>query len=717
MQSTTLAIVWHMHQPCYRDIVTGESTMPWVRLHGIHSYYDMLRLYAAFPQIRATINFVPSLVDQLMAYVEQGKSDTFLDHTLIPAKDLTHQEKVFLLRHFFMANYEHKIEPFAPYQRLYKRLGQDPARVDHNQAVRFYSTQDYLDLQVYYNLVWFGFAARDEIPEISKMLAAGQHFTEEDKAFVIEAQRRILRNFLSELRRNASSSNVEIATTPYYHPIFPLLIDTDFAKRCMPKAHLPSRLCIPEIARAQLAKGLSAMEAWTGVRPTGLWPAEGSVCPEMIPMLAEQGVRWIATDDRVLSRSLSAEQRKISLHQPFRATHDGASVAVVFRDHGLSDLLSFTYHRLQPAAAVSDFMGHLTEIDRTAKGEKRLVTVILDGENPWEFYQDSGKPFLTELFRAFERENVPTTTVRDYLAVSPPTETLDHLYTGSWIDANFNIWIGKPQKNQAWSYIKRTIDEVGLASPEAAKSPEALQAFDSLCAACGSDWFWWYDDDFDSAFKADFDRIFRGHLKNYCLLLKKEVPLFLFEPIHRFEVPESSLIEPPGIIDPTIDGRETTFFEWANAVHIVVHGRSTGAMALTSNDPFETVSFGFNPRACFLCIEPVDRKSGFVLLEDEILTISIYSGGGQNRYSFETRAGMLQLKAMAAVDETTPADVRFAARDILELGIDFETLDLKAGDQATIAITLQRHGVEIRRYSHIHFTVPDSNYSMKMWYV
>lgn len=721
MNRTTLAFIWHMHQPYYRDMVTGESTMPWVRFHGTHSYYDMLRLYERFPAIQGTINFVASLVDQLYEYVEGGKSDAFLDHTLLPAEGLTSQQKIFLLRYFFMANPDRKILPHAHYRKLYERRGLDPAHIDFQQAIRFFSTQDYLDLQVLYNLVWFGWAAKEEIPELSQLLARGNRFTEEEKHSVVDAQRRTLKNLLEGLRRVSNASNVEITTTPYYHPIFPLLLDTTNALRCMPQVQLPPAIRLPGIAKAQLHGALTAMERWTGRRPRGIWPAEGSVCPEMIPMLAEEGVRWMATDDRILMLSLYAfpkEQRDLSPHQPFFATHGGKQVGIVFRDHGLSDLISFTYSKMPTDAAINDLLGHLRRIDEHPRPGQRLVTVILDGENPWEFYPDSGREFLTGLFSALEREGIPTTTVGDYLERHPPEVTLPNLHTGSWIDANFRIWIGRPQKNQAWTYIKRTLDEVGdaLSPGQRSSDPQLALAFESLCAACGSDWFWWYDDDFDSSFKADFDRIFRLHLKNVFSLLGRDIPAFLFEPIYRFTEAGHELAEPVGFIFPTIDGKRTSFFEWSNALRINVRGRG-GAMALSA-EPFDTISFGFNTEAFFLRLDPVDVEAGFTLGNDDLLVFHIADGGKRIKFGLKRSDDGYALIPLGR--DPSPEAVRsiqWSAGHVLELAIPFAPYGYTAGEKLTIAITIARKEIEIRRYSHIHFFIPDDTYEQRMWSV
>jgi alpha-amylase/alpha-mannosidase (GH57 family) len=716
MKNVTLAFLWHMHQPYYRDMVTGESTMPWVRLHGIHSYYDMLRLYRAFPNMQGTINFVPSLVEQLLAYTEFGESDVFLDHTLVPAEELTPQQKVFLLRHFFMANHERKIEPYGPYQKLLLRLGTDRQSIDYNQAVRFFSTQEYLDLQVFYNLVWFGFAAKEEIPELKTLLSMGGHFSEENKKFVIDAQKKILGNLLVELRNASVSDNVEISTTPYYHPILPLLINTGIAHRANARAPLPPMLSAPSLAKTQIRKALDAMETWTGKRPSGMWPSEGSVCPEAIPFFANAGISWIATDDEILKKSLGPERTVASTYQPFTATHDGKSVSIVFRDHHLSDLIGFTYSKMPAQKAVEDFIAHLRKISSDANGEKRLVTVVLDGENPWEHYPDAGREFLYGLFEALGNEGVTTSPVGKAIENHPPTLSLENLASGSWINANFDIWIGKAQKNQGWDYIRRTLEDTE--SKLTSSDPMSRRALESLCAATGSDWFWWFDDDFDSAFKGDFDRIFRGHLKNTYALLGMEIPLFLFDPIYRFRDEREALLEPPGFIEPVIDGTESSFFEWSNASVMTVHGRSSGAMAYNSTDPFETLSFGFNPKAFYIRIDPVDRSHGFSIGEDDAVKIGVHSKGARTGFNVTMKDGTARIAGSEpGEEEKTASGIACSARDVLELGFEFSALKLSAGDSVTVTITLNRRNIEVRRYSHINFKVPDENYELQMWSV
>lgn len=722
MQHVNVAFLWHMHQPYYRDMFTGESSMPWVRLHGIHSYYDMVRLHESMPEVGATINFVPSLIYQLREYVEEGKGDAFLDHTKVPAEALNAQQKIFLLRHFFMAGYDQMIKPCPNYWKLMERRGLDPGKVDYDEAIRFFSTQDYLDIQVFYNLVWFGFKAREEIPQIEEMLARGGHFTEEDKQFVLRTQQQILKALLDAIKRIATSINIELTTTPYFHPILPLLIDTDFARRAMKKAPLPPRMTAAAHASYQVAKAINYMQQFTGQRPRGMWPAEGSVCPEIIPLLSEAEISWIATDEGILMSSGIKGDRSEILYKPYLAEHSDARVAMVFRDRELSDLISFSYYRMKPEDAVNDFIRHIKLIASKCPTDKEsIVTVILDGENPWEHYPECGKPFLSRLFQKLTEEKIKTTSIGRFIEAHKPETTITKLHSGSWISANYAIWIGKGQKNQGWGYLKRTVDELGSQiSPRTGdlSDPVRLKAIDSFAAACGSDWFWWFDDDFDSAFKSDFDRIFRTHLKNAFSFLKRDLPLFLFNPIYRYEEREPSIINPPAFIYPVIDGEASSFFEWINATRINVR-RFGGTMAQTE-ELFETIYFGFNPEAFFLRIDPIDDEKGFALSEGEELLFYIHNEKNQYKLRLYQENNKYKLAALDEPEEgfkggNYPID--FAIGKVFEMRYPIAELGYKKGELLTLVITIVRHGIEVRRYSHIHFEVPDETYELKMWTV
>lgn len=725
MKNPTLTFLWHMHQPYYRNMITNECIQPWARLHGIHSYYDMMKLYEEYQDISVNINFVPSLLRQLREFAEKGYRDKFLAISEIDAKELTPDQKMFILRNFFMANPDRMIKPSPRYWKLYQQRGANTSKIDFEDAIRYFSWKDYLDIQVYYNLVWFGFKAREEYPEIDKMLnlvSSGNNFTEADKAFVLKTQKEVLVKLLHSIRN--APKNIEITTTPYFHPILPLLIDTDTAKRCMPNAELPPRLTALKHAEFQVNHGIEYFEESVGHKPTGMWPAEGSVSPEIIPILSNAGVKWIATDEGILHHSGIGGKRNDYLYQPFIAEHNGKEIAIVFRDRELSDLISFSYSKMPSDQAAEHLIQRAKEIGNSAGNNNPLITILLDGENPWESYEDNGKKFLVGVMERIRKEHIKTTTVNDFITKNPPTQRIKNLFSGSWINSNYAIWIGKPQKNQAWSYIKRTMDELGHKLSAAIENPnrseKESQALESFGAACGSDWFWWFDDDFESEFKSDFDKIFRMHLKNTFSLFGRDVPVFLYEPIHHYKEPlhhQHGPLKPAAFIYPSIDGLNTSFFEWSNAVKLDV-GKHRGPMGQTE-ELFETIYFGFNLEGVFLRLDPFHKEEGFSLHEQEEVVVYLHNNKKYKLRLFHN-GSKYHMEYVNSVEEGYVSDshtVKWSMDKVFEMGATFKDLKYGPGDKVTVIVTVVRRGIEVRHYSHIEFEVPDETYEKEMWSV
>lgn len=715
-----------MHQPYYRNILTGDCVQPWVRLHGIHSYYDLMKLYAEFEDVGVNINFVPSLLKQLRDYTENDASDRFLEYTLVDAKELTPEQKIFILRNFFMANHERMIKPYPRYWKLLKQRGASINNLDLQEAIRYFSWKDYLDIQVFYNLVWFGFKAREEHPEIERMLsnpASGHIFTEEDKKTVIDLQKEVLKKLLHVIKN--CPKNIELNTTPFFHPILPLLINTDTAKRCMPNASLPEHFSVAKHAEFQLNHGITYFEQTVGYKPKGLWPAEGSVSPEVIPLFAKAGIDWIATDEGILSLSGVKGKREDYLYQPYIAEHDSSQVKMVFRDRELSDLISFDYAKMPSEDAANDLVGRIDAIAKKTSVKNPLITVLLDGENPWETYEQNGKLFLTSLVHQLRKSHIKPVIISSYISENPPKQKLTHLFSGSWINSNYAIWIGKPQKNQGWNYIKRTVSELGkkldgiLDNPN--RSEKDLLALESFGAACGSDWFWWFDDDFASEFKSDFDKIFRMHLKNAFTLLGRDIPVFLYEPIHKYQdnaEKQHGLMLPQGFIYPSIEGINTSFFEWANAVRINVGG-NRGTMG-QSDELIDTIYFGFNTEDFFLRIDSLKKNVTFALKDGEEVVIYIHDNNKKYKLQLFFEKGRYQMKFIDSPEEgykNGTHTVKFGVKSVFEMGLNFKELGFVPGEKITIILTVVRHGIEARHYSHLNFLVPDEGYERQMWSV
>jgi len=725
IRQPTVAFLWHMHQPYYVDRAAMIASLPWVRLHGVKAYYDMAVLAEEFSGVRQTFNFTPSLTAQLLELVDGRVTDRYREVTLTPAADLTPQNRVFVLQYFFMAHWDSMIKPAARYWSLLLKRGMTVDPMEWASVTRRFSTQDYLDLQVWFNLAWFGHAARARYPAIDELRTKGERFTEDDKRVVLDTQTAVLREILPRYRALQEGGVIELITSPYYHPILPLLVDSDSALRAQPDARLPQRLEMAEDAREQLARGLALHERVFGRRPTGLWPSEGSVSPEIIPLVHEQGIRWIATDEGILARSLSGGEAVTSPYLPYRVAVNGADVDVVFRDRTLSDLIGFTYARNSPELAARDFVDRVQAIG-AREPHAALVAVILDGENPWEAYPDGGKGFLSQVYqRLGARQGPVTATISEAIRDAPLIQPLSRLHSGSWINQNFKIWIGHSEDNQAWTSLRRTRQFLVGRAADPGQPHEAIeQAWDALYAAEGSDWFWWYGDDFSSVLAPEFDRIFRGHLARVYQVLGEAAPPFLRQPI-KLDRGEPPIREPVRFITPTIDGIATSFYEWWLASHYTV--RSDAAQMFCPVSYLTGIWYGFDRERFYLRLDPSPAlmngavayvgccrilaphpfKLAFPLsVSDEVpCTLSRAEGGaGDGGGSWDVM----------------PTRARGAIRRIVELAVPFADLDLKEGERVEFVVEVLEGGIELDHYPPrrpCSFTVPGANFEAMMWSV
>lgn len=731
-----------MHQPYYKDPLTGSYSLPWVRLHGIRSYYDMARILRDFPEIKVTINLVPSLLLQILDYQHGTARDLFLESTLKPATDLDLAEQRFILRYFFMASWGTMIKPLHRYYTLLQDRGMRPDEETLDRALAQFKARDYLDLQVLFNLAWFGFKALEEFPELIELRAKGRDYTEQDKTVVIQCQQAILQKLIPLYKHLEAAGQLELTTSPFYHPILPLLIDTDIARRSMPGAILPERFHWAEDARAQIIKALEFHTQVLGQKPRGMWPSEGSVCPELIPIISDAGVQWIGTDEEILMRSMPLSSRGEGLYRPYRAEHEGRSIQIVFRDKELSNLLSFTYGKMDPSAAVKDLLNRLAHIRELTAGqnEPALATVILDGENPWENYLESGRPFLTELYGQLSRSQaIKTVTLGEYLMESPPRSVIHKLYSGSWINHDFDIWIGAQEENLAWDYLRRV--RKGLAPALTDDQIPARQreiALESLYAAEGSDWFWWYGDDFSSDHDDEFDRLFRAHLIHAFKALGLEIPEFLHRSILHLH-PAKHLMEPVNFITPSLEGRLTSYFEWQGAGHYNVTLRSTRYHA----EPLLTdIYYGFDLNHWYLRVDPHERwtpeqrerltfhvhifstQTGEALMDSpvregvagavaEYRTIIPCNQDGPMRFQVQRSEDGITFHALFESE-------RMAFVSFVELAIPFEKIGWKPQDRFNFILEIREQGKVLELYppnGYIPFTVPDEDFELKMWSV
>lgn len=731
-----LAIYWHMHQPYYRNQVTGECSLPWVRLHCIKDYYDMPAMLESFPNIHQTFNLVPSLLDQIEEYA-RGGSDKFLDLTLKPAEGLTEEDKNFILHNFFMVNWDHMVEIYPRYSELLRLRGYHTSPGLLREVQRYFRPQDFLDLQVWFNLSWFDPYFHEKKPLIKELIKKDRGFTEEEKGKLIDLQFEIIRDTLNLYKRLQEQGIIEVTTTPYYHPILPLLINTDCARMAVPHMSMPSEpFRHPEDAEHQIKEAVKRYEEVFGRTPRGFWPSEGSVSEEAASLLAKHGIHWLGTDEGILANSLGTSiGREVSgeclkptlLYQPYYFEKEGRKVNLIFRDHTLSDLLGFVYSKWNAFDAAEDFIKRLRRIKSKLPsgledGRPPLVSVILDGENAWEYYKNDGRDFLLLLYEKLSLEkDLVNCTVSEYLEKYPPKEKLPRLFAGSWINSNFSIWIGHEEDNTAWDLLTQTRKDLVESQQDVnhRSAPEKLQkAWEEIYIAEGSDWCWWFGEDHSSGNDEEFDNLFREHLKNVYHLLEKEPPTQLYVPVLRKDKKIKPLTEPTAFITPRIDGEVTSYYEWISAGHLDVS--RTGGTMHQARSYISHIYYGFNVNNFYLRLDvtldlkdPAVEKLNFYLNFLSPLKKSI-------GFNIEPKKKGISFYDYLNEHKVKNQEITGAALDVVEISIPFKVLEAVTQKEVQFIIVIKEDQHELERWpqrGYISFLVPSEDFERIMWQV
>jgi alpha-amylase/alpha-mannosidase (GH57 family) len=611
-----LAILWHMHQPYYEDLATGEHILPWVRLHAIKDYWGMVALTEEFPDVRLTFNLVPSLLVQLEAFADERAHDRHLFIGLKPADLLTPEERTFLVANGFHAPVDRAIRPNRRYLELYEK----------GKTSSPFAPGDLRDLQVWHKLVWMDpdWLLRDE--RLKALVDKERNFSEDDKQRLREVELELLRAVIPAYRTAAASGRVELSTSPFYHPILPLLCDTDTHLRAHPHSTLPRHLFrYPDDAREQLTKAFELHTRVFGHRPRGVWPSEGSVSDEVVALLANEGVAWTATDEEILSRSLGRRVTADDLYRPYIAGGETpTALRLMFRDHQLSDLIGFAYQSWHAEDAVADFVGKVRDAGRrfaaSNSGEDAVIAVILDGENAWEHYQGGGRPFLRALYRALQdAPDIQTVTMTE--AVDGARRRLPSIFPGSWINGDFYIWAGHRDDHRAWAQLaaaRAAFDE----RKDLVTSDARARALEELFIAEGSDWFWWYGDDHSSDHDREFDDLFRRHVRNVYRALGQPAPDDLHVTNITTEVVTTGPLAVGVLSSPKITGRSADFTQWMTAVDVPLGGGG-GTMHRVAGHLVRALKVAVDLEALYVRVDGADLvrrmtagEIGLALLQD-----------------------------------------------------------------------------------------------------
>jgi len=534
-----VVIYWHMHQPEYRDLRSGEYHLPWTYLHTIKDYVDMVAHIENNKEVRVVVNFAPVLLEQIDDYAQQldnylhhgqALTDPLLAALADPVISLTEENRLYIIKSCLRANKERLVEPFDAFTTLIEMA---EAGLKTPGIISYYSEQFFADILTWYHLAWIGETVRKSDIRIKKLIKKNHHFTIHDRHLLVEVTYDLISGVIARYKKLAESGRIELSMTPYAHPILPLLIDLKSAEQAMPDADLPVANEYPggvERSKWHLQKGIDVFKHYFGFPPKGCWPSEGSISAETIKLISENDIDWLASGETVLRNSLqkSAIEENECLHVGYQYRDNSAYC--FFRDDGLSDLIGFKYSDWHADDAVANLVHHLETIAETcADNDGAIVSIILDGENAWEYYPQNGYHFIKSMYASLaENDAFKLTTYSEYLKSEKDKKILSEIQAGSWVYGTFSTWIGEKDKNRAWDMLveaKKVYDKV---VQHGELSEEELNAAEMQLATCeSSDWFWWFGEYNSAESVSAFDEQYRLHLSNLYQLLNVEPPEYL----------------------------------------------------------------------------------------------------------------------------------------------------------------------------------------------
>ncbi len=628
----SIAFYWHMHQPVYQLSPDGDYLMAWVRLHAVKDYLDMITILDNYKDIKVNVNIVPVLLDALIDYGERGAHDLHSRLTVTPVEELNPEDKEFILNNFFDANYKTMIYPYPQYNKLFQKR-QSMSELD----ISAFSDEEYSDLMALFNLVWFDPSYKQEYPELRKLFKKGKRYTLKDRQKIIELQREIIRRIIPEYRKYVAEGKVEVTTSPYYHPILPILLDIKSIKISNSEG-LPSDLKMELDAKMQTVSALDRVEELIGKRPRGMWPSEHCVSPKELDLFKSVGLDWTISDEGILANSINFEfvrDFKGYLEEPYHLlkTYEYKNgLKIIFRNSMISNLIGFEYPNYDSELAAKDLYERIKVMQSkllASPDDSHLLTIAMDGENCWENYPDDGIVFLRTLYKLIDDdESLETVLISDYLDKEKFPKPLNKIKSGSWINRNFKLWIDEPVKNLAWQYLKNVRDDFSKFVKENPMHPNIELARKELFICEGSDWFWWYGEPNDSGRDNIFDYLFREHLKNIYTYLDLEYPEYL-------DLPLSSVITKPsrypkGEIKPLIDGVDNLNDDsWLNAGCIDI----PDGPVLKENKFFDRICFGYDKDNFYLRFYINDYVRENVRNTERTYQMYIYTRNSSKKHS------------------------------------------------------------------------------------
>jgi len=775
-----VAFIWHFHQPYYKDNYTNEYLMPWTRLHGTKDYLYMAQLVKNFPDIKCTFNYSPSLLTQLEDYsnnFENASLDIFLRISKTKVAELSAEDKIFIINKFFSAcrssdNFIKKSKHF--YELSLLLSNQNSYLIQDIDKINLFSEQDYIDIIVLFNLLWIDPISISNDKFLNGLKTKDYNFTEEEKEKLINIKiPEILKKFIPAIQELINNRQIEVSGSPFYHPILPLLCDTNVANFSNPNVSLPKNAFKhPEDAEIQIKKSIEYFKNELNYSLKGMWPSEGSVSENAVNIMIDNKLKWIATDEDILANSiginLSNTQNRKFLYKPYIIKRNGGFLYIFFRDRSISDLIGFRYANYDPKKAASELINyikniHLTIQDINKKGYG-IAPIILDGENAWEYYQNNALDFFNYLYDGLSREkSIKTVTINEYLesiendSDNYSAKDLENIkwnsvkdydfnklynipviYPGSWINHNFNIWIGDDEDNKSWDLLSKTRDWlVNLKKDTTIKENDLKKAWEQIYIAEGSDYNWWYGDDRTSGIDDEYDALYRIHLSNIYRILDKPIPDEYFIPIFKGKQEVKPGVKMVCFINPKINGYIDNYFEWLGSA-VYFPALTSGKAMAHSNRYIRSIRYGFNKSDMFFRIDFFKKHienlkdkefiinflkpNNFKIINEfKLDNNSINSiGGADNAHD---KNGVISVNSYMIDNFGNKHGIQGSFADVLELSVPLSYLNINADEniQFYANLSFQNNSLyEIERIpvaGYFDELVPDKNYEIINWIV
>ncbi len=726
----SIAFYWHMHQPVYQLNTESDYLMPWVRLHAVKDYLDMALLAEKYEKLKLNFNLVPALLDALINYSERDFHDIHSRLTVTDTSEFSDDDKEFILNNFFDANFSSMILPNESYNKLHqKRFSSESVNIDD------FSLQEYSDIMALFNLVWVDPSFQETFPELKTLIEKGSNYTLQDRLQIIDIHKKIISMIIPTYKKLLLNGKIEITTSPYYHPIMPVLIDAKSSQKNLSTIDTTLYdMDLKEDAKLQVESAINRMEELFGQKPKGMWPPEHAVSASTLEIFKEFGIEWTLSDEGILTNSIDFDfvrdfkgylEDPYFLMKTYKYKTKNSNIKMIFRDSVIPNLISFEYANHDPKAAATDLYDRIKVIQnklQNSPDNNHLLTIAMDGENCWENYSNDGNSFLQAVYSMIEEdETLETVLISDYLENEKHPKDLKKISSGSWINRNFQLWISEPVKNMAWGYLNKVKEDLEIFAKKYPQNENLGAAQNELMIAQGSDWFWWYGEPNDSGQDHIFDYIFREHLKNVYRYIGQTPPRYLEAPL--ISIISKAASSPKKAISPKIDGIETQDDEeWENAGCI----NMPITPAMQDGSLFDRVCYGADENNFYLRFYLNDYIQQGYSTNPIIHQMYIYMRNGdkkqvtspirlinktesmfpimKEKFRNELRISMLDNKLYPArltkamqsglwsIQDTT--DVKIAFQKVIDVSIPFENLDIGQGEKLEFFFANANFGIK-----------------------